>query len=284
MWRRVRLLLMGAAVGVLCFGAPVHADEPKNKGLFISPLRSYIHVAANSAQHGTFTVANNTASPMSIDLSVEQFSVADYTYDYQFERAKEDWVKISQTQLELAPDKSQNLNYTVATPPKATPGGHYFTIFATAHLQGNPSQIRAATVLYVTVEGALVKTSIVNHTSVPSFSFGRDIDFSLDVKNTGNTHFFTYTSGTLSGFSANSDAPESTNLLLPGTSRIIGSTIRAPLLPGIYKATYGYRIDDGQRVQRSSYIVYIPPWSLLVPIGIAWFVYALHHYRKRRRT
>ncbi len=281
--RRVGTFLLGILLA-LSFSMPAHADSLKNKGLFISPLRAYLSVTANSAQHGVFTIANHTTGPMSINVSVEQFSVADYSYEYRFQQTQEDWVKLSQTELQLAPDKSQDLTYTIATPAKATPGGHYFTIFATAHVQNNPSQVRAATVLYVTVEGALVKTSVITHTSIPAFSFGQDVNFSMDVKNTGNTHFFTYTAGKLSGLSVNTDAPESTNLLMPGTSRTIGSTIRAPLLPGLYKATYGYRTDDGHYEERSSYVTFIPPWSLLVPVGIAWFVYALHHYRKRRRA
>lgn len=281
MRRHAGILVLGLW---LAFAAvlPVSAADPKNKGLFISPLRSYITAPADNIQRGTFVVANNTDSPMAITLSVQQFSVANYSYDYNFRQPQEDWVKISQTQLQLAPNKSQNLTYAIVVPAHATPGGHYFTIFATAKLTNNPSQVQAATVLYVTVTGALNKSSTIAHTSIPWLSFGQDIDFSLDVKNTGNTHFFTYTSGKLSGLSASNEAPESTNLLMPGTSRIIGSTIRAPFLPGIYKATYGYHTDDGHAVWRTSHVVYIPPWALLIPIGAGWFAYALHHYRKRR--
>ena len=281
--RRAGVLALGILLAMCC-ALPARAEDPKNKGLFITPLRTYISVEPSHTQSGTFTLANNTNSPMSVALSVGQFSVADYSYDYQFTQTRDDWVKVSQAQLDLQPGKSQALAFTVTPPAKATPGGHYFTIFATAQLQGNASQVRAATVLYVTVEGALIKSSAINRTTIPFFSFGTDIDFSLDVKNTGNTHFFTYTSGKLAGLSANSDAPETTNLLLPGTSRIIASTIRAPLLPGIYKATFGYRTDDNQQMQRTSYVLYIPPWSLLIPIGAAWFVYALRQYRKRRNA
>lgn len=281
--RRAGVLALGILLAMCC-ALPARAEDPKNKGLFITPLRTYISVEPSHTQSGAFTLANNTNSPMSVALSVGQFSVVDYSYDYQFTQTRDDWVKVSQAQLDLQPGKSQALAFTVTPPAKATPGGHYFTIFATAQLQGNASQVRAATVLYVTVEGALIKSSAINRTTIPFFSFGTDIDFSLDVKNTGNTHFFTYTSGKLAGLSANSDAPETTNLLLPGTSRIIASTIRAPLLPGIYKATFGYRTDDNQQMQRSSYVLYIPPWSLLIPIGAAWFVYALRQYRKRRNA
>jgi len=277
-------LLFGALL-LVAFPAPTHASDatPKDKGLFISPLRSYISVQPGKTQSGTFTVANITEAPITITLSVEQFSVADYTYEYQFTQAKDDWVRLSETQLTLQPEKSQKLNFVAAPPANASPGGHYFTIFASAHLQNDASEVRAATVLYITVEGALRLSSAVNGTTIPFFSFGNDIPFSLNVKNTGNSHFFTYTSGKLEGFSAQSGGPEVTNLLLPGTSRIISSSIPAPLLPGVYKAVFGYRTDGNQTVQRSSYVVYVPPWSVLIPIGAAWLFFAVRRYRRARR-
>ncbi len=284
MLRRFFLLLV--ALSFLCSPVVAHANSaaaPKNKGLFITPLRSYISVQPRKTASGTFTIANITDAPITVTLSVEQFSVADYTYDYQFTQTHEDWVKLSQTQAALQPGKSQNLNFTLAPPTNAIPGGHYFTIFAAAHLQkNNASEVRAATVLYVTVEGAIRKASSVNSTHIPFFAFGSDIAFSLDVKNTGNTHFFAYTSGKLEGLLAQSSRQEVTDLLLPGTSRIIGSSIPAPLLPGVYKAVFGYRTDDNQTIQRSAYVVYVPPWAILIPIGVVWLIFAERRYRRSR--
>jgi uncharacterized membrane protein len=264
-----------------------HADaQPKNKGLFISPIREYVKIAAGKVERSSLTVANITDKPVTVTLSVEQFSVADYTYDYTFTAPKEDWVKLESTQLELKPGKSQSVEYAVAVPKGATPGGHYFTLFASTSLEsgGVASKVRAATVLYVTVDGQLRRTSDVLKENFPRLSFGGDIAFTMDVKNTGNTHFFTYTSGQLNGWTAKPKGEEVTHLLLPGTRRVIGATIQAPLLPGIYMATYGFRTDDGQTMNRSKHVIYIPPWSLVIPLGIIWMSILLRkRYRLKQR-
>lgn len=281
MLRRVGLLLLAASLLVPHATYAANTSSPQNKGLFITPLRSFVSVQPGKTAGGTFTIANITNAPITVTLSVEQFSVADYTYDYQFTQTRDDWVRLSQTEVALQPNQNQKLSFTTSPPATTTPGGHYFTIFATTRLQKNDtSEVRAATVLYATVEGAITTSSKINSASIPAFSFGGDISFSLNVKDTGNTHFFAYTSGRLEGFSARPNGPEATNLLLPNASRIIGSTIPAPILPGIYKAVFGYRTDTDQTVQRASYIVYIPPWSALLPIGLAWLIFAV---RRRKR-
>ncbi|MDN5275055.1 MAG: exported protein of unknown function [Candidatus Saccharibacteria bacterium] len=229
-------------------------------------------MTAGKVERKSLTVANITDKPVTVTLSVEQFSVADYTYDYIFTAPKEDWVKLESTQLELGPGKSRSVQYAVAVPKDATPGGHYFTLFASTSLDSGDtvSNVRAATVLYATVEGKLRRTSEILKESFPPVSFGGDMTFTMDVKNTGNTHFFTYASGQLHGWTAKPQGEEVTHLLLPGAPRLIGATIQAPILPGIYTATYGFRTDDGQTISRSKHVLYVPPWSLAIPLGITW--------------
>jgi hypothetical protein len=269
--RHVRLgiivVLLALLLGV---ATPAQAEDEKNRGLFVTPLRQYV------------TVANITERATTITMSVEQFSVDDYTYSHRFGTLRESWVKLSATQFTLQPGKSQVVTYSITPSADASPGGHYFTIFASSvfHTNGIPSQVRAATTLYVTINGDLKHTAIIKKETIPFVAFGGDISFKLDVQGTGNAHFFTYSSGELLGFSAQGKGAESTHLLLPGTSRILGSTIPAPILPGVYKAVYGYRTDKGQTVQRERYLVYLPPWSLLIPIGITWLVLTI---RKKRR-
>lgn len=281
---RGRAGLLGLGVVLLLLPVQVQAEEIKNKGLFITPLRAYPSVSPGQVAHGTFTLANITPEPATVDISVEQFSVADYTYDYQFYNAKEDWIRLSKTQVTLDPNKSHTITYTISPPSDAMPGGHYFTLFATAQLPHSPHKVRTATVLYLTVDGELHKTSTITRSSIAPLSFGGNIDFTMDVTNTGNTHFFAYVSGELQGLSASSKNPDTTTLLLPEASRVISGGIAAPLLPGVYKAVYGYKTDDGQQIRREAFICYLPPWSLLIPGGLAWLAYIIRHYRKRKAT
>lgn len=276
---------MLVALTVLMGSSSAYADTPpKNRGLFVTPIRQYIDVAAGKTSTGSLTVANVTDHSTSVALSVEQFSVADYTYDYRFSAVKENWITFQTSQLQLEPGKSQTITYTIATPKQATPGGHYFTIFASATLNGGPtgSKVRAATVLYATVDGPLQQSSEIKKETIPWVSFGSPIDFSFDVKNTGNTHFFIYTSGKLSGWTAKPASQEVAHILLPGTVRTVTGAITPPLLPGIYTATYGYRTENGQMVNHSARIVYAPPWSLVIPLALGWV--AVLFWKRKKRT
>lgn len=252
---------------------PAHADNQpvKNKGLYITPLRQYITSDAGKVQHGSFTVGNYTDTTLTVSLFAEQFSVADYTYDFKFESPpKEDWIRFATAQITLQPYKSQAINYTVDIPHQATPGGHYFTLFAktTVTNGGVTSNLQAAAILYTTVNGKLDYGSSIQKSSAPWIVFGGSVPYSLDIKSTGNTHFFVYVSGQLLGLSARPREPATAHILLPGTVRTIGGAIDAPLLPGIYKMTYGYKTDSGQTTERSSYVLYLPPWSVLIPLGL----------------
>jgi len=253
-----------------------------NRGLSISPLRLFIDGAAGNTVSGTILVGNMTSQPMNIALSVEQFSVADYTYDFQFSQAKENWITLDPTSVTLAPGKTQTIAYHLAVPEHASPGGHYFTIFASTSLDTEREE-RVATVLYVTVAGELVRSSTVSHESIPTFVFGGDIRFSFDVKNTGNTHYFMYTSGKLSGLSAQPPSSEVAHIFLPQTIRTVTGSISAPILPGVYAASYGYRTEDGQHINRSALIVYLPLWVWPLLAGIVWIGSVLLKRRKHMR-
>ncbi|HEV7929894.1 MAG TPA: hypothetical protein VGP12_07155, partial [Nitrosospira sp.] len=99
-----------------------------------------------------------------------------------------------------------------------------------------------------------------------------------------NTHFFAYVSGELKGWSSKGKGPEVANLLMPQTTRNLGSSINAPILPGFYTATYGYKTDSGELLQRTSPVLYLPPWFLLTTLGVVWLgVILTRRTRPRRR-
>jgi hypothetical protein len=274
--------MVGSILLLLPQAVYADAQQTTNKGLFITPARAFAKVDPGSSTHGSITVGNYTNHPLIITLSVGQFTVADYTYDYRFSAPHDDWVKLSLTQIALDPGKSQNVTYTATPPPATTPGGHYFAVFASAAVSDNSTknEVRATTVLYVTVNGALHITSEIKNVSIPQLVFG-DITYSLDVKDTGNTHFFIYTTGGLNGLPEQKNA-NNAHLLLPQAVRQVSGKISAPLLPGIYAATYGYITESGQKVQRVSHILYIPWWTLSVVSGVIWIAMVLWRRSKRR--
>jgi hypothetical protein len=280
----ITIALVG--LGVL---TPSHAraaePAPPKAGLFITPVREYITTDAKQTTPHTLTVANFTDKPMTVTLSVEQFTVADYSYDYQFTKTDQEWIHFVENKLTLNPNQNQAIAYTLTPPAKVAPGGHYLTILATATLDNGTAKtrIQAATLLYITIEGNLDRSSLIKADHIPGVLFGGDIHYTLTVQNTGNTHFFVYVYGELQGLSAKPKTTEVAHLLLPLTSRTIGGTIPAPLLPGLYHATYGYTADGGQQIERTHWVLYLPVWSLAMLAGLAWVMVVVVRKIKRAR-
>ena len=242
------------------------ASSPQNKGLYISPLRQELTVNAGKSQPAFFTVANLTDQTMTVSLSVRQFSVADYTYDYKLRSPEQDWIKLQTTQVQLAPNKSSKISYDVVTPDKTTPGGYYFALVASTDISGSglPGTIQAVSLLYLTVNGNLVRTSVLQNDSIPFLVTGTEIPYQFNVKDTGNVHFSAYFYGQLEGLFGRHPQVGTSHLLMPGAVRPIGGSIPTPLLPGIYKATYGYKVDFASFVTvKTAYILFIPPWSVI---------------------
>lgn len=281
LWAAVLL----CALFVLPAGRVAAQAEPsENRGLLITPVREYITVAPGKSEQKQVTLANFTDKSVSVSLSVEQFSVADYSYNYSFAPDTQHWLVLGEQAVELEPGKSKVVTYTAQPPASVTPGGHYFTVFATATIDNGAvkSQVRAATVVYVTVAGDVKTTSSVQGFSAPRVSFGGDIDFTMDVKGTGNTHFFIRAAGELEGFTGRGPGAESTRLLMPGSTLKVGSAMPAPLLPGVYTAVFGYKTESGEEVLRSQKVVYAPLWAFAVVGGAVWL--AVIFVRRRRKV
>ena len=264
MKRLFALLVLGLILVGLPASAVQAATEPKNKGLLITPLREFLRLDAGKAQTGTFTVADLTDKAMTVRLSFKQFSVSDYAYDYRFDDPTNNWLSLSNTEVTLQPYKSQKITYTLTAPLDAAPGGLYYTLFASTSGSSNGDlgqTVQVTTLVYVTINGTLVQTSALKDSSIQRFSFGSDFVYTLDALDTGNVHYFVYTSGKLQGLLTKESAPV-THLLMPGAVRRITGSIPAPILPGVYKATYGYTTDSGHTMTRDSMVVFVPPWSL----------------------
>lgn len=277
---RLKWVIAAFLISLLPVGT-VFAQEPApERGLLITPPRQYLNVEPGREIESSFTVANLTESTIDVTLSVEQFSVADYTYDYIFEEPKEDWVNLEKTQVSLKKSESSSVMYTVSAPQDAKPGGHYFTLFASVKL-GEGRQIRAATVLYVTAGGELTKRSTITQNALPWVTFGGDIPLRFNVQNTGNTHFLVYISGVLRGMGPTQSSGEAAHLLLPGKTRVVEGLLPGPFIPGIYEAVYGYRDEDGKDVRRSQYIIYTPPWFWVLVTGTIWMIIVLYKHHKR---
>jgi len=267
------VLILSPAVG--------HAATSTNRGLLISPLRDYVNVDDGGQKTQNFTVANLTEKPITVALSVKQFSVSDYAYDYQFSEPHDSWVRLTKTEVQLKPNESQKISYQISVPAKNAPGGYYYSLFASAILSdtGLSGTVQAASLLYITVNGKLIQTNSLQSSSMPHIVFGKQIPYSMDVRNSGNVHYFGYFSAKVQGLFTNISPTGASHLLLPDTTRRISNSVPAPLLPGIYKATYGYQPESGAAKTHSQYILNLPPWSIALVLLV---FLTLRLYQKKK--
>ena len=282
----LRLLVIIAIIFTsVSSGVPARAAEMKSRGMAISPLREEAKVNPGKPASGFFFVANYTKSPMTVDLSVQQFSVTDFVYDYKFlAPPKNDWIKLRETSTVIQPNQSKKIWYDIVVPAKTTPGGYYFSLFASTKIAGEglPGTIQAASLLYLVVDGKLVRTSILQNDSIPFLVTGTEIPYKFDVKNTGNVHFSAYFYGQLGGLLFGKGEEAGTgHIIMPGTIKTVDGAVPTPLIPGFYRVTYGYRVDFADIViTKTAYILFIPPWSIA---AAAFLLVGAHWIRQRRR-
>ncbi|MGB4762874.1 MAG: hypothetical protein WBP12_05985 [Candidatus Saccharimonas sp.] len=265
------------------------AAEPTNNGLLISPPRHNVTVAAAKSISQEFTVANYTNQPLEIILSVQEFTVANLSYEYQIRDAEKPWIHIEQTDLKLESGDSQSLKFSVSPPKNAAPGGKYYLIVASATAKNGDliSTIQVAAPVYITVDGQLNHTSKLenNHGIERLVVLGDRIPFHLDITNTGNIHYLVSVSGKLTGLFVGDNSTSTQHILLPDTTRRFDSSIPVPLLPGIYRATYGYSSEATGNVLVQAWVIYLPPWSIVAVALLVWVaIVSIRIIRKRRAT
>lgn len=268
---------------LLTLSSPIaSAKEAQDKGLSISPLRQEMTLKTGETKTGNFTVANLTEKPMTVNSLVKQFSTTNFVYNYEFRSPDNEWVQLWDSEVQLNPGESKKISYTVSIPDKVAPGGYYYTIFASTDISsGLPSTVQAATLLYVTVEGTLIRTSVLQDDSIPVLVTGNKIPYKFNVKNTGNVHFSAYFYGQLESLFGKNAETGTSHILMPEVTRSVEGSVPTPRFPGVYKVNYGYKVDFADfNITKSAYIIFIPPWSiaivLFVLLGGRWL------WQKRR--
>lgn len=281
------LFLFAMVVGVIFFCVPTtNAKEVKNKGLYISPLRQLIEVDVKKPYQGQITVANYTEKQAQIKLSVEEFKVTDYVYDYRFVNPPTNkWIKLSQESVSLAPNKRAKIDYTIIAPDQTAPGGYYFTLFASqgipASTGGIAKEVRAGALLNLTVKGNLVYSNYVKSSHVPWIVIGDEVPLQVDIKNDGNVHFFSSLTARTKGLFTDHLFQTGNHQFFPHTVRRLSTELPSPKLPGIYRIEYGYSATSGEAVQKERYFLFMPVWFLCLLIVIGGIALRLVYLKTR---
>ncbi len=248
-----------------------HAVTPE-KGLLIAPTQQFLYVDAGKSLQSSFTVTNLTDQPLPLSFSIKQFSVADYSYTYEFTPPPNDWLTLDTTATMLPAKQAMKVAYTITVPSRAAPGGRYYTLLASATTSdgGVSSTIQAADLLYLTVNGQLLTSSVLKSGSIQRFAWGNAFTFKLAPENIGNVYTNVQVHGRLVGLLTKPEQKGDAHILIPDKPRTLTGAIPTPLLPGVYRAEYGYTTSGDWNILEHAWVVFVPPWflSLLLVIAI----------------
>jgi hypothetical protein len=285
-YRIVLTIVVSFCIVLLFLSFSAGAAQLKNRGLTISPAKQDMVAAVDQVSHGTFIVANDSNQTIKINLFIRQFSALDYTYNYKFSDFREDWVTLDNSQVTLEPGKNKKITFTATIPHTASPGGHYFAFYASANMSDKSFKQTAQVIslLFMKVSGKLIQTGVIENGSVPFLNTGNMISYKFDARNTGNVHYSAIFFGQLEGIFGKMPETSTGHTLMPGTVRAIGGSVPSPLLPGLYRLTYGYKTDINTIITtKTDYILFIPPWSVALAVILLFGGWQLMN-RKRRKA
>lgn len=184
---------------------------------------------------------------------VGQFTFADAG---TLERSASDWVSFSNTSLELGPNQSMNLPYTVSVPADAQPGTHWAVLFVESEpTEPQPGQaaatfsVRVGHIIYVNVPVLASDGAIIGMFATPPAGPDGAYTIIAQYTNVGNA-----AQGVEGTFTVRNDVGESVieavierSVVLPGIDRAFQINVIGPLPAGNYTALVVLNYGDDER-------------------------------------
>ncbi|RYX79222.1 hypothetical protein EON76_00680 [bacterium] len=269
-------------ISLLLFLSPsAHAADDKMTGLNVSPSRSTLTAKPGETKTVNITVTNDSASPMTIPLTIEEFIVDSATNELDFKSPDFDWAVTKDRLLTLNPNQTRSVDFVFKVPQNAAAKEYYFALIASN--QADNKTIRVASLVYLYVDGGKIdRKRELTHTTAPSFVFGGPIKYSFDIQNSGNVHAQTRSNAYLKGLSWYSSSPDTYQVTIPSRTNHVEGSVPQPFFPGVYTLTYGFTEEAAQKTTAdTARIVYIPPWSIAALIVIVLAIIWTLQKRKR---
>jgi hypothetical protein len=287
MWGRIlrvfSLFVLAVLFSLSVMASKADAAANSSQSIGVSPALIFAKINAGASSSGAIEISNAGSTIKTVNLSVKQFGVNAYSYSYNFQNTKKNWISLNQNSVSVGAHQTVDVKYSVNVPRGNAPGGNYFTIIASSNFNtGDISSVgQAASLLYVTVNGKLDYSSRILNNSVSHFVFGPSVNYRFTILATGNVYQYVNVFGQLHGLSGGSPSIPDTHIIYPGAARVVSGSINHPLLPGLYKVTYGYSLNSSQNESKSSWVLYIPPWFIALMLII---LIILLSYRSKRKN
>jgi len=273
-----RSLLAGLLLAVLFVllqpGSTRAATVGGSYTITMTPSSTELHAPPDGTTSSSFGVVNEGKTGYNMTLSVAPYRVVGDDYNPQFTLlpGKTDaskWIHFNAPSTQyLAAGQTQNISYTLDIPPGTAPGGYYAVIFAENEpppSRGVISHNRVGDILYITVDGPVLKQGSLLATQLPHLFLGSSLPLSLIIRDTGGLHFLTTVN--LDATSATGRTAFQASLqryVLPQTQRLVTTTwVHVPLF-GLYKINRSAVVAGQVQTLPAQWVVFIRPW-LLIP-------------------
>jgi len=292
-----RSLLVGLLFAVLLIvlqpGSTKAATIGGSYSITMTPSSTELHAPPGGTTSSSFSVINEGKTGYNMVLSVAPYRVVGDVYDPQFTLlpGKTDaskWVHFNAPSTQYLPaGQPQNISYTLDVPAGTAPGGYYAVIFAENEpppSNGVISHNRVGDILYITVDGPVLKQGSLVATRLPRLFLGSSLPLSLIVRDTGGLHFLTTASLDAASVTGRTAFRASLQrYVLPQTQRLVTATWDHVPLLGLYKINRSAVVTGQVQTLPAQWVVVIRPWLLIPGILVVFGVAALGVTRFKRR-
>lgn len=311
--RRILLTLITGAAGAAFALSPLTVTAASTQSYQISPPTANYSGDHGSTVKGSIKVTNLTNQPLSLMVGKENFVAKGEEGEIELTNNADPlyslapWFNFSTTQLDLPPLATKSVDYTIAIPANAEPGGRYGSITFNSIPPKLPNGQSGAAVQQTLAGIAFLRINgkAKEQLSVASFETGTlgsknqwtpktffeygPVDFLTRVKNNGNVHEKPTGAITIKNMFGHSVGivKLDEHFVIPGAVRRLHNSWPAvgkkqPFLFGRYTATLDAKYADGQTLTATTSFTVIP-WKQTLVVAIIILIILILLIRGRKR-
>lgn len=191
-YRRLAVLLLAASfVANIAASPSLYAAEGE---VTVSPTQDNLVITGGAVYDETMTLLNSGSDAIDVTLYATPYSAKNKQYqpDLTEETARTQlsrWISFPQTEYRLAPSQTLEVPYRVTVPASIPAGGQYAVIFVETGggTQGSiVTKKRVGMKVFARTDGDTKESGSASFSTLPSFTTSGALEFTTDVKNTGN--------------------------------------------------------------------------------------------------
>lgn len=265
------------AVGFVFSAGAVKADG----GMQISPVTFNFDIKPGESDKGQIILKNLNTTAINYSIDVELFNkVSDegapsfaQTVPQEGITTLTDWITFSPKDGAIDPQKEATIDFTIAIPAGAEPGGHYAAIFA-KQLNKTPDgktqlgvTTRVGSLILVSVPGDVAKTVSLKDFLISKFIWKGPVSMSAKAENTGSVHYDSQVKVALKPlFGATSEVDLGKHTIIPQNERSFEGTWNKKYPFGYYKVTTSASDGDGVFSSTKQSTVFALPLIIVLPL------------------